>query len=203
MVIEDTIRDFDNGLSPLPAYFYCSRNPAEPKRSDPVSILGSIARQLSSLQPGHSLLKPAVDMYKLEESQAFSSGKLSLDETRDLIIRLVDEYPLATIVLDALDECDPGRRADLLDVLEHVLQDASSLVKIFISSRTDQDIVLRLESYPSLEIDPERNHVDIRRFVETETKTLIQRKRLLKLSQKQETMRDIIITELSEQARGM
>ena len=98
--------------SPPPAFFYCSRNTSEPARSSPEAIIASIARQLSNLQPGAALLPPMVTTYKRRETEGFASGPLRMDESTALIIQLIEYYPLTTIVIDALDECDPDKRAD-------------------------------------------------------------------------------------------
>jgi hypothetical protein len=48
---------------------------------------------------------------------------------------------MTVIVIDALDECDPGKRADLFDLLNDIRDQSLNLVKIFVSSRDDSDIV--------------------------------------------------------------
>jgi hypothetical protein len=126
MVIEDALKAFRAGQSPPPAFFYCSRNTAEPTRSSPDAIVASIARQLSSLGPGLPLLPPIVEAYKTRETDGFASGALRIDESRALIIQLVEHYQLTTIVIDALDECDPESRWELLETLEAILRESSS-----------------------------------------------------------------------------
>jgi hypothetical protein len=150
IAIEDAKTDFQNGYSPAPVFFYCSRNNAEPTRANPDAIMASIARQMSSPEPGHALLPPTVTAYQKRESEAFASGSLTIDESCALIIELTKYYPLTTIVIDALDECDTERRADLLEIFESILRESSNLVKIFVSSRDDQDISQCLENYPTL-----------------------------------------------------
>lgn len=134
---------FKERLNPPPAYFYCSRNPAEPGHSDPGAILASIARQLSCLGPGCPLLLLTIAAYDKQEDDAFADGPLQLHETRDLILQLAEHYLRVTIVIDALDECDQETRKDLLDAVEFILREASTVIKIFISSRDDQDIVFK------------------------------------------------------------
>ncbi|KAL3486008.1 hypothetical protein BJX62DRAFT_242423 [Aspergillus germanicus] len=46
-VIEDTLKSSQMGQSPLPVYFYCSRNPTEPNGSMPSELIASITRQLA------------------------------------------------------------------------------------------------------------------------------------------------------------
>jgi hypothetical protein len=197
------MRDFETGHNPAPAFFYCSRSTAEPTRSDPDAILASIARQMSNLRPELPLLKPTVDLFQRKESQAFASGPLRIDESCSLIIELTEHYPMTVIVIDALDECDPEKRENLLEALERILQSSSSLVKIFVSSRDDQDIVFRLRGYPNLEISCGSNFDDIARFVRMETNRLVQKRRLLKHSQAREEMEQHIVDAVVEGAAGM
>jgi len=56
VVIDTLLREFETGKNPRPQYFYCSRSPNEPGRSDPPTILASIARQMACLKDGGPLL---------------------------------------------------------------------------------------------------------------------------------------------------
>jgi hypothetical protein len=203
IVIEDAVQAFRAGQSPLPAFFYCSRNAAERTRSSPKSIIASIVRQLSSLRPGFPLLPPIVASYKKREAEGFASGSLSIDESCALIIDLVEYFPLTTIVIDALDECDPETRHELLVALEEVLQNSSRLVKIFVSSRDDQDIVYRLQNCPNLVLASDRNMDDIASFVRAEAQDLIRRGKLLRFSNKKEELKERIIDQVTKGADGM
>ena len=46
-------------------------------------------------------------------------------------------------------------------MLEHLLQESPCIVKIFVSSRDDQDIVCKLRNYPTLDLSSDRNSEDI------------------------------------------
>jgi hypothetical protein len=197
------MRAFRSGQSPPPAFFYCSRNTAEPMRSSPDAVIASIIRQLSRLQPELPLLPPIVATYKKREIEGFASGSLRIDESRALLIQLIEHYPLTTIVIDALDECNPENRADLLETLEQILQESSCLVKIFVSSRNDRDIVYHLQEYPNLELTSNRNSDDITSFVRAETEDLIKRRKLLHLSANKEELKEIIIQRITSGADGM
>jgi len=203
IVVEDSNRAFQAGQSPPPAFFYCSRNPAEPARSDPEVILASIARQLSCAGTHSHLLPPAIAAFRKREEDSFASGPLRIEESRALIIELVEYYEMTTIVIDALDECHPAKRHELLEAMEAVLQQSSRLVKIFISSRDDQDIVFRLDNYPNLELTSDRNTQDIKMFVETETDKFIKKNMLLRFSEDREQLRTLIINKLARSASGM
>jgi hypothetical protein len=202
-VIEDALKSFQAGYTPQPVYFYCSRNAAEPTRSDPRTIVASLVRQLSCLEPGKPLLNPTVELYRKKEAEAFASGSLQMDESCTLIMQLIEQYPQTTIVIDAMDECDPGKRLNLLKALAQILRDSSGLVKIFVSSRNDHDIVLRLHRYPNLEIMSDKNSDDLRRFVKVQTEQLIEDGQLLQDSDSQTEMKELIVSKVIEGATGM
>ncbi|KAK4178043.1 hypothetical protein QBC36DRAFT_112384 [Triangularia setosa] len=205
-VVEDALRsykDIEPPQSPPPAYFYCSRNPAEPRRSDPKEIMASIARQLSSLGPGLPLLQPTVAEYRKREREAFADTSLRLQESRDLILELAKHYPVVFIVIDALDECNPAMRRQFLNAMESILRDSPSLIKMLVSSRDDQDIVYKLHKYPNLELSSDRNSGDIAKFVESETNSMVESGAILRYSRSKEDLRQRIIKEVTNGAHGM
>ncbi|KAI9683264.1 MAG: hypothetical protein M1822_006129 [Bathelium mastoideum] len=179
IVIEDSLKNFEAGNTPQPVFFYCSRNPAEPTRSNPEAVLASLARQLSCIELGEPLMKPTVDLFKKKQMEGFASGSLELDDSRALILQLIEH------------------------VLEEILQKASGLVKMFVSSRNDQDIVLRLKKYPNLEIDSRKNSDDIARFVKYQTQKLIKDGELLQYSKSPADMAELIARRVVEGADGM
>jgi hypothetical protein len=203
LVVENCRRDFHVGYFPNPAFFYCARNPAEPGRAKAETILASIARQLSSKTPEAPLLQPTLDFYGKRQAEAFASGSMRMEESCDLIIQLIEIFPLTTIIIDALDECDAENRRGLLKMLTKILQESSSLVKVFVSSRNDQDIVTRLEHYPNLHITSDRNNDDIAAFVKYQTERLIEDGDLLQYSASKSKMKDLIINNVIEGANGM
>jgi len=77
------------------------------------------------------------------------------------------------------DECESNSRPDLLQALERIINYSSNLVKIFVSSRNDQDIVCHLNNCPNLEIEAAKNQEDIVKFVHSEVQRRISRKELL------------------------
>jgi hypothetical protein len=202
-VVEELLEGFRQGLNPPPAYFYCSRNPTEPGRSEPDAIIASIVRQLSGLQGSHAMLPPALKLYRDREEDGFASGPMSLDESIGMIVELSEYYPQLSIIIDALDECHSEKRGLLLDALEQILRMSFGMVKIFVSSRNDHDIVCHLQSYPDLCISSEKNKVDIVSFVEVETETLISRRKLLRYSSAGSELREVIKRSLCMGASGM
>lgn len=193
---------FEAGQDPLPVYFYCSRNTAEPDRQDPDAVLASVSRQLSSVQPGKALLPPTIQKYKMQ-GEGFRSKGLYTEQSRELIVELIEVHGAATIIIDALDECDPDRRQSLLDAFEYILKESAGLVKIFVSSRDDQDIVWTLQDYPSLSVSKKKNSQDIEAFVRIETEILVRKRRLLRNSRAREEMQALIVDQVCQYADGM
>ena len=86
----------------------------------------------------------------------YPPARLSVTESMELIVTLADLNP-ATIIIDALDECDPNRRQELLQALDEIIQKSANLIKVFVSSRDDIDIVLRLKHSPNVFIQASDN----------------------------------------------
>lgn len=202
IVIEDAIRRFKSGQSPLPAYFYCSRTTAELQRSDPNAVMASILRQLSSPDKDMPLHQELVDKFK-EHGEGFKSDGLMLQQSLELILHLTESHELTTIIVDALDECDRKTREILLGAFATIVVESAGLVKIFVSSRDDQDIVCTLREYPNLDISSNRNTADINTFVESETIRLVQKQKLLRNSRAKAELQALIIGYVREHADGM
>ena len=165
------------------AFFYCAHAAAEPKRADPSEIMRSILRQL--LRSGSDdPVKPAVaDIYSTRKNEAEDDGSdidvLTIAECMTLILEITNETS-ATIIIDALDECNPTTtRYQLISALQEIAQQSANVVKIFISSREDGDIVMRMKGVPNVLTGVNENSKDIQLFVEVEIDKAIEEKRLL------------------------
>jgi hypothetical protein len=181
-------------------YFYCKRD--EPDRQDPTKIMQSLVRQLSVQLPGHGVPKPVTDEYEKREKNAFSSHHLSFQDCEKLIVSLLDIYPQTTIVIDALDEIDRKSRKPFLEALNTIAQESRNLVKIFVSSRDDDDIILELEAVPKVYIHAADNAGDIERFILREINSSINRRMLLR-GKVEDNLKMQIISSLVEKADGM
>lgn len=203
IVVEDAMSRSRAGRCPPPVFFYCSRDAAEPQRSDAAAILSSIVRQLSCAEPGLPLLPPVVETYE-KKGQGFNSRGLQIDDSCEIIKKLIEYYPMTTILIDALDECNAEEREKLLDAVEGLLKDSSlGLLKVFLSSRDDQDIACTLRDYPNVDLVASRNSADIEAFVREETNRLVKKQRLLRNSNAKTTLAALIIDEVSSGADGM
>ena len=121
--------------NPNPVYFYYTRSSAEPERGEPEGVLRSIVKLMACLQPGEAVLDPVLEL------RCWSSrrGRMHrLDRTAQPL--------LTTIVIDALDQCDPRRRLELFDALSVILRTSTSLIKIFVDLRS----YLRRQGHQSL-----------------------------------------------------
>lgn len=176
-------------------YFYCNRN--EPQRRDPTVIMQALLKQMSGVFPG--LPKPVVAAYNERLKLGLASGPLSFQESRNLLVSLLEIFPQTTIIIDALDESDPVERWRLLEALT-VIMHSTSLVKIFISSRDDIDIKLKLEKAPNLYIEAQDNEEDIKRFIYREMAESTKNRRLSYLPVE---IKQRIFSTLVEKANGM
>jgi hypothetical protein len=201
-VIDEALRSCENGHGPPPAFFYCSRDTAEPQRSNPEGVPASIAKQLASIEPGALLLEPARSLQQKKKEESSDPSALTLEDTHSLLTELIDCYPVTMILIDALDESDRTMRHVRLESLSDAIQRAPGLVKILVSSRDDQDIVDHLEGFPSIVITSERNQADLAYFVTKETNALITKRRLLRSSEAKE-LKSMIIEKLTADADGM
>lgn len=124
------------------AFFYCSRNSAEPERADPAKIMGALLRQFASSSPDTPIKEPVAREYEARKRQADDDcsrlKELTIDDCTRLILELTHDSQ-ATIVIDALDECDDS--GQLLRALQRIVRESKELVKIFVTSREDVDIV--------------------------------------------------------------
>lgn len=191
--------------SPPVAYFYCARNAAEAKRADPGEVLRAVVKQLSCSDSDMPIRDPVLQEYQLRRKEAEEDGsepaKLTIEDCTEIILDLTDQNP-AIIIIDALDECDPLRRHELLSALKLIIDKSASLIKVLISSRDDMDIVLRLAGLPNIFIKADENKEDIDRFIYLEVEQAIRNKRLLN-GRVPEELKDYIITKLINGAHGM
>jgi hypothetical protein len=200
-----TKHNSSNAASAPIAHFYCARNAAELERADPDEIMRSILKQLSCMTLQQPIREPVVGTYKRRKEEADNDGseptKLTLEECVGLILALLETNP-ATIVIDALDECDPARRHELLLALDRIREESASLVKVFVSSRDNQDIVCRLNNVPDVFIHATDNCEDIENFIRLQVNQSTKNKTLL-CGNVTEGLKSRIISSLIEGAQGM
>lgn len=178
----------------------------EPERADPDEIMRTILKQLSSSTSAEAVREPVAAKYQELRKEADEAGcqeplSLTIKECEELILELLISNP-ATIIIDALDECDPARRHELLQALDNIIQGSSNVVNVFVSSRDDNDIVCQLENSPNVVINASDNGQDIQNFIVSQVDQSIKNKILLSGRVSDELKRQIINV-LTEGAQGM
>lgn len=132
-------------------------------------MLRAILKQLLCWQARWQTGSPTAKEYGLRKQEADEDGseieRLDLLETTDQIIEIASEMPVI-ILIDALDECRSDQRHELLQALDVLLEKSAHLVKVFVSSRDDVDIVLKLQKHPNIHISIDDTNHDINRFIQ-------------------------------------
>lgn len=182
------------------AYFYCSRDTVEPERSDSEEILRCIARQLCGDDVSKPLSERLLHLYEEMDRPKPNGRKPPVDLIVELILDTLKDRP-ATIIIDALDECDVGLRHQLSEILDRIILESPETVKIFLTSRDNADIVAWLTNTTNIYVGAEQNQPDIERFIRTEVEQAIRSRRVLNGAISSE-LKDKIISILSKGAHG-
>ncbi|KAI1314158.1 hypothetical protein F5Y03DRAFT_389634 [Xylaria venustula] len=175
------------------AFFYCDRN--EEERRKPLSILRSLVRQLSTTIKNPDYIRTELKV-RCREARSHGSD-LSLETCKEQLLESVNLYSQTTLVLDALDECDPNLRGQILEVVEYLISRSENGLKVFISSRPDRDIKDRFLKTPNIEVQATDNEEDIDKFVREK---IVQHGNWRNMSQ---DLRDSIVEKLHAKSQGM
>ena len=119
------------------------------------------------------------------------------DQCKKQILTSLDIYQKTTLVIDAMDECDPQSRSELVNALKLFMKESKKPMKIFISSRPDRVLENELGSIPNVGIQASDNQEDIKKYIDMKLNGLIIGNKLL------ESMRSEIIATLLERSQGM
>ena len=178
------------------AYFYCNRS--EDTRRDPENILRSFVKQLSISPGGDAVQQSLVDVYQEKRKTGFASAKLTFEESISLLLKLIQSYSRTILILDALDETHKHLRAELIDTFNYLINESPQL-KIFISSRRDDDIKRQLAKGANVGVEATDNENDISKFVADQIDQ-VQKRRRNPISQ---GLRQDIIQVLLDKSQGM
>ncbi|KAF5867477.1 putative ankyrin repeat protein [Botrytis fragariae] len=209
-VIESLCQESSSmGTAAPVAYFYCSRNTAEPERANPEEVLRSILEQVSSNTANLPIRKPVVEIFKnlIKENRGISPPQelLNSNETTEVLLKILQVDPFY-VVIDALDECDPSKRYSLIESLKTIIDESASVVKVFISSRRDNDIVSQLDDSPCISIQSSHISKDIEDYVKKEVSEAIEKKRIVKgklLPEEKKKIEQQITQALIDGSQGM
>lgn len=199
LVVETLRGTAGENLDPV-AFFYCMRDTAEPERGDATQILKCIARQLAYNTTASAVRPAAINKYEELTEGGIRFKELDLEQSATLIMDLTEGLASVTIIVDAMDECEDI--PSLLEKLTWILQKAKIPMRIFIASRNEKKISIRLKGLPSSKIEIGENSGDIELFVRTEVDRVISKKILLSGEVSPEIKQKIIET-LTTGAQGM
>ena len=165
------------------AYFYCAKNPFELERADPDEIMRSIVRQLTfSRDAQRNVHDTLLVDYERREAEAKINGfkvpRLRIAECIKLILDITGSNP-ATIVIDAVDEVQESRRYELLDALIQITKESANIVKVFVTSRNNNNIFALLADIPRICIYSHNSRVDMELFVRYHVALAVRSRRLL------------------------
>ncbi|OJJ72655.1 hypothetical protein ASPBRDRAFT_548678 [Aspergillus brasiliensis CBS 101740] len=203
-VIQHLRLQASKALHPLPIiHFFCSRNSAEPERSDAREILRSLIKQLSLCNSKGLMRTPVVEEYRKRLQEAIYYGEapaaLSVERCTELLCELGQSAPIM-LIIDALDECDSQERILLQQSLEEMRQSCRDLVKIFIASRYEEDIATGFMQKRILCVTPQNTKDDVEHFVDFHVKNFVSRWAILhsetnaRLQQLEKDLKETLIT---------
>ena len=143
-----------------PAYYHCSRDVSSVEGLTP-RILNALLRQLCSPEMSQKLPEQVLTSYK---ARATAEGSLTTPQILELIKDIIRNRSVTVIIVDALDECQPADRSNLIGKLASLLKEGS-VVKILLVSRNEPDIRKRLQEYLSIEVTSTSNRSDLDHYV--------------------------------------
>ncbi|KAI9162873.1 Vegetative incompatibility protein [Paramyrothecium foliicola] len=164
-VVDDLLTTFGpnkNRKSAI-AYFYCDRNRADHR--EPVAIMRSILRQLCAPQDDSAVDASVEDKYLERKRRGFANGRLVSEECNELLLQSITGNIEAYIILDGLDECERETRHILMDLLDDMIERSPQPLKVYIASRTDQDLRKRYHKTHNLEVTASDNSADIEKYL--------------------------------------
>jgi hypothetical protein len=171
-------------------------NYRHPERHDLKKLLGSFVRQLCSKK-----IELPSDIQDFYLKNYRNGRKPNSDDLKDIFFKLVGLFKSNLIVIiDALDECETRYRGETLEFFEQLSCQPSSSIKLFVTSRRENDIKQAFERFPLIEIDSERVNEDIKAFLHDEINQRIAKKSLIV---QKESLKDDILDTLASRANGM
>ncbi|KAJ4264299.1 hypothetical protein NW762_005495 [Fusarium torreyae] len=178
-VVIDTMKTTGTHSAELLAFFYCARDPREPKRGQCTAVIQSLLRQVAAMSPTRTITEPVKAMHERILEESFGDREWTQAECVENLVQIMENYPSLTIVIDALDECDPDERMALLLSLKEVREKSANLVKLLITSRDDIDILSSLADASDIRISATHNAEDIDRFVQARVDAMMDSRQIL------------------------
>jgi hypothetical protein len=205
LIRSQVIEQMQNNATPdtcSVAFFYCARGTPETGRDKCAKIMGALLKQLASSDLKQLVREPIAKEYedrkKIAQRDCSELRALTTEDCVNLTLDLTCDNQ-ATIIVDAVDECDDDERHELLKALDRIIKESEGLVKVFLSSRETILIVSSPIHYyfhhfltwlfvkqehmtysPVTKVSTSGNTLDIERFIEAEVNRLCEDKLLLR-----------------------
>ena len=204
-VIRHTKAASTSAKSSRVAYFYFSRTSDE-KQRDGHEALRSLAKQLCIGKDGDAdfidpQLEGLYDEYsaKAHRESDDHAQPLSFEACVRLIKNAADQTSVL-LVVDAVDECEIARQ-DLVSALSQISDSFLGVIKVFLTSRTNEEILDQFKNYEMLQLGEDLTRQDTRSFAEAQIREVIQDHRLLDGKVSKQLSSDLLRF-LKDHARG-
>jgi hypothetical protein len=186
-------------------YFYCQRNETTRQWQDTEQILRTIVWQLACLKPSADVPDHLQKEYR---KTLIGGGKLALGDSAELITKLIGSYPSITLVIDALDDCNPDKVWTFLQELIKIVKISPCPVKILVSSLESNRYYQRMANHSDLkdsrflDVRTDENSSEIETFVHSAVENSIRTESLC-ISKGSEDLKQQVIRALIDGAEGM
>ncbi|KAJ5930697.1 ankyrin [Penicillium verhagenii] len=144
-------------------YYYCRR---KEKYEDPDDVIRSLLRQLATPTQGSNEIHR--DVQALFKEMGNHASQLPIETCKQQLPKSLQQYDQVTFVIDALDECEKGAVAILLDTIDSLLSHTDYPTRIFVSARPDSEIKNRFIKHPIIQTDNSDVREDIEIFIDQE-----------------------------------
>lgn len=145
------------------AFFFC--NHAEKDRREALPVLRSLVRQLAA--PKSNTHAARRGLREARRRATDKGSNLGLSECRHQLLDSFNSYSETTVIIDALDELVNEELVLLIKEINNIISDLRdrTKVKIFVSSRPDEEVGVAFNSGPTVTIQATDNRNDIEKFV--------------------------------------
>lgn len=107
-------------------FFYCKRD--DEPRDKPLNVLQSFVRQLSTTARNPESMQNK--LRKVCKETRENETNFCFEQCKKQILTSLDIYQKTTLVMDAMDGCDPQLRHELVGALKFLLKASKKLVQI-------------------------------------------------------------------------
>ena len=176
MLMIALVRELSNDKSERPntvTFFFCQST--DVRINSAISILRGLIWKLATDHPQLA----RIFRNKYESDKQLLSGPNSMNALFSTLSAMLEHYPRTFLLIDALDECNPGPERDQLLNLITKHAKSSSKARWLLASRNNPEIkqVLKLESRMlSLELNEQHVSRAVRAFIEQKTSELADKK---------------------------